>query len=387
MIIKQKVLFDDVFFNIANTGIARVWRSIFTHLSNNKNLIPDDFEFIILNRSDELANLGFKTIDFPQYDFWLPNMDRTLLTQLAHQECIDLVVSSYYTFAIGINTLMPVYDLIPEQFGFHRESRGWLERELGFTYAKSFFAISKNTKSDLIKSYKFVYPEQVSVSYPGIDINIFKPAERSLIENFKHEHSLNNYLVMVGSREGYKNGELVFSAIKNGDLEGFDLVLVGGEEPSAREIQVASDAHIALRHLKLTDSELAICLSGSRALIYPSRYEGFGLPPLEALACGTPILVLKTSSIPESVGNLGIFLDLQYSSNFQLRLQESQAPSWREKINKEGPRWAAQFSWERMSLDFIHAIYSTLKNSPTKQAAKLDEYLLNYTNFLNNYRR
>ena len=383
----KKVLFDDVFFNIANTGIARVWRNIFLILSTNPNIIPTNLEFVILNRSDVLNNLGFKSVSFPQYDFWLPNMDRTLLTKLAQQEEIDLVVSSYYTFAIGVPSLMPVYDLIPERFGFHRESRGWLERELGLTYSDSYFAISENTKKDLIELYPFVKPDSVQVSYPGIDTEIFKPATRLETEGFRKIHKLNDYIVMVGSRQGYKNGDLVFSAFEKGALHGFELILVGGEPLSIEEITLAARAKIKLLRLELDDSELAVCISGATAMIYPSLYEGFGLPPLEALACGTPVVLFKNSSLLEAVGELGIFLDSTDLVSLSEGLKKSQDPFWRKKIAIEGPNRAKKFTWEQTARIFIESVSKALDNPIDESHIYLSEYALKYTNLLNFYQR
>jgi glycosyltransferase involved in cell wall biosynthesis len=384
---KKRVLFDDVFFNIANTGIARLWHSVLTFLSENMHIIPEEYEFVILNRSNKLASLNFEKIDFPNYDHWLPNMDRTLLTNLAKNEHIDLFVSSYYTFPIGVPTLLPVYDLIPEKIGFNRESRGWLERELGFTYANSYFAISESTKSDLIDRYKFVDSAKVHVHYPGVDGRIFQTASKSDIDSFKANHSLNNFAMMVGSRKGYKNGDVVFKAIKHGGLKGYDLVLVGGDNPSDYEKKIASDANLNLHYLNLDDSELATCFSAASVLLYPSLYEGFGLPPLEALACGTPVIVMNSSSLPEAVGKLGIYMTSSTVAEFNRCLEASKSDSWIKKISIEGPEWATNFTWEKMAYGFIQAVSDELKNGTSSLNPQIDQYLEKYTNLLNMYQR
>jgi len=385
--LKKKILFDDVFFNVANTGIARVWRSIFTHLSVNPHLVPAEYEFIILNRSDQLSNLGFRTINFPQYDFWLPNMDRTLLTELAKSEQIDLVVSSYYTFAMGIPSLMPVYDLIPERMGFHRESRGWLERELGFLSAEFFLTISESSKRDLMEFYPGIDSERIYVAYPGVDTSVFKPSSEDDRETFKAKHNLRDFLVMVGSRKGYKNGEILFSAIQQGGCKDFDLVLVGGDELSTKEKNIASRAEVNVIHLNFNDRDLANCLSAAKAMIYPSLYEGFGLPPLEALACGTPVIVTGDSSLPEAVGDLGLFMDGKSVDTLIRKISESQDPGWKRKIEIEGPLWAQKFSWDTMTSEFIKFVTKTFDCVPHAKDGTIEDYIDRYTRLLNLYQR
>ena len=192
---------------------------------------------------------------------------------------------------------------------------------------------------------------------------------------------------MVGSRQGYKNGDLVFSAFEKGALHGFELILVGGEPLSIEEITLAARAKIKLLRLELDDSELAVCISGATAMIYPSLYEGFGLPPLEALACGTPVVLFKNSSLLEAVGELGIFLDSTDLVSLSEGLKKSQDPFWRKKIAIEGPNRAKKFTWEQTARIFIESVSKALDNPIDESHIYLSEYALKYTNLLNFYQR
>ena len=98
----------------------------------------------------------------------------------------------------------------------------------------------------------------------------------------------------------------------------------------------------------MADADLPLLYGGADALCYPSRYEGFGLPPLEALACGCPVLCSRTSSLPEVVGDAGLLLppdDSEAWANALDKLLSSEAVRvrWRER----GPERAALFSWEK----------------------------------------
>ena len=99
----KRVLFDDVFFNVNNTGIARMWRSIFSELSSVDLRSKYGIELLILNRSNQLRSLGFETIDFPKYDYLTPAIDRMSIDDVVKDLKVDIFMSSYYTFSTQCN--------------------------------------------------------------------------------------------------------------------------------------------------------------------------------------------------------------------------------------------------------------------------------------------
>ena len=109
----KRVLFDDVFFNVNNTGIARMWRSIFSEFSSVDLRSKYGIELLVLNRSSQLGGLGFETIDFPKYDYQTPAIDRMSIDDVVKDLKVDIFMSSYYTFSTRCNNLGVVYDMIP----------------------------------------------------------------------------------------------------------------------------------------------------------------------------------------------------------------------------------------------------------------------------------
>ena len=371
---RRKVLLDDVFFGISNTGIARYWLEILFQIRDNNLLKNSKLDLIILNRTGQLSQLGFETIDFPNYDSIQPSADRINLTEICQENNIDIFVSTYYTFAFGTYNLLPVYDLIAERFNFHRMNQSWMERELTIRNADGFFTISKSTKNDLEEIYSIKESLIKALIYPGVDSEMFKPENEGRVEEFKAKENLSKYFVFIGNRNGYKNGELLFDYLKKYRNSDFEFVFVGGED-------IGEDINLKnVRYESMNDEEFRLLLNGALGLIYPSLYEGFGIPIIEALGVGCPVIAFNNSSIPEAGGNLVCYLKNNTPESLHLAIQEVQSSDLRQKIRKEGPIHVHSFNWKDSANIFIR----TLESVDTTTTNKADFYLFTRMSLLMN---
>jgi glycosyltransferase involved in cell wall biosynthesis len=349
---RRKVLLDDVFFGISNTGIARYWLEILLQIRGSNLLKSSNLDLIILNRTGKLSQLGFETIDFPNYDSIQPSADRMNLFEICRENNIDIFVSTYYTFAFGTYNLLPVYDLIAERFNFHRMNQIWMERELSIRNADGFFTISKSTKNDLGEIYSIKESLIKALIYPGVDSAMFKPENEEIIEEFKAKRNLSKYFVFIGNRNGYKNGKLIFDYLKKYRNLDFEFIFVGGEEID-KEIDLKN-----VRYERMNDEEFRLLLSGATGLIYPSLYEGFGIPIIEALGVGCPVIALNNSSIPEAGGNLAYYLKNNSPESLHRAIKEVQSSELRQRIREEGPIHAHGFNWKDSAEFFIRTLES-----------------------------
>ncbi len=111
--------------------------------------------------------------------------------------------------------------------------------------------------------------------------------------------------------------------------------------------------------LQLSDEELALAYSGAMALVYPSKYEGFGMPVLEAMACGCPVITCPNASIPEVAGDAAIYVNDDDVDGLANALCEVQKPSIRNSLIAAGLAQAKKFSWSKMAQTVSSALIDT----------------------------
>lgn len=200
--------------------------------------------------------------------------------------------------------------------------------------------------------------------------SMFTPRDRTLCSATLVKHNLQHrsYFLVVGTLEPRKNVETAIrahSGLSEAVRRKFPLVLVGmkGWLTSRLEGELKIPVERAeVRPLGfVTDAELADLYSGAVALVYPSLYEGFGLPPLEAMACGTPAIISNVSSLPEVGGNAAVMhdpMDIDALRDAMQRLIDD-AAFWLEKA-AASLKQAALFSWEKCARETIAVYRSTL---------------------------
>jgi len=171
-------------------------------------------------------------------------------------------------------------------------------------------AVSEHTRQDLI-GLLHVAPERIHVVYNTYDDTIFHPCSAEEVARVRAKLRLpERYLLFVASLEPRKNLSSVLAALQEHD-PGCPLVIAGARgwlnTPLDRQIAACGTRVRLVGYV--ADHDLAALYAGARALVYPSLHEGFGLPVLEAMACGTPVITTRVSSLPEVVGEAGVLLD------------------------------------------------------------------------------
>ena len=167
---------------------------------------------------------------------------------------------------------------------------------------------------------------------------------------------------MVGERfgfGGYKNGALAFRALAAmpGDTCPI-LVCVGGQKDIEAPLRDLAP-RVDVRRLTLDDSELRAAYGGALALLYPSKYEGFGMPPIESMACGTPAIVCRNSSLPEVVGDAALFVDENDPAELAAAILKLEDPATRADLVERGSRQAATFTFAAMADATAKALLET----------------------------
>lgn len=347
--LKSTVVIDGLIFQIqagANVGISRIWKNIIPIL---KETLKDTRIILLVRGNYDPGIEGVEKLVIPEYcsvtNCDLEN-DEKLLTAICRENRADLFMSTYYSSAPGIASIQLVYDLIPELARANMITGMWAPKKRAFSCAHKFVAISESTRNDLSRYYHEP-PDRVSVAYPAIS-DIFRPALQE-VERFREQFRIKGpYFVMVGKRSSYKNGGIVLESFINSDLRNQTrIVCIGGEKFSDSEI--ARFGTSVMRIDYTDDPTLVAAYSGAQALIYPSIYEGFGIPVIEAGACGCPVIACRNSSIPEAGGDACVYVNPGSGPEIVDAMRKMLDTGTREDWGKKGIENARRFTWEKMA--------------------------------------
>lgn len=299
----MKLLVDGIFFANYDTGIARLWAEVLAHW--DKQPYADDIVLLDRGRSPFYQNIRRRTIAPLEWSRW--NLDRPILDLICADEGANCFISSYYTAPIHTPSCGVVYDFIPEVFSWRDPM--WEAKANYIRACSGFVAISQNTASDLRRFYG-IPEDAICITYPGVNREVFKPCSEQEKEDFRRHFGLGAtpyYLLVGASWDGYKNAKQFFEALKLLPVKGAAVCYTGQELPEEARAIVAPHQLIHLPRLR--DEALRIAYGGAIALVYPSLYEGFGLPIIEAQSCGCPVVAANNSSLPEALGKGLLFGD------------------------------------------------------------------------------
>jgi glycosyltransferase involved in cell wall biosynthesis len=344
----MKLVVDGVFFQLAGggIGISRVWSSLLPRLAARQ-----DLEITLLDRGNSPSFDRIEKVNFPRYTILANNAaDSFLIDRVCREVGAEVFISTYYTTPVTIPSVLMLYDMIPEVLGFDIQRRDWQEKQIAIAFASYYACISETTRSDLMRFYPSIGYDRAQITHCAIEHHVFRPRDGAQVEDFKRKFGiLKPYFLLVGSREqykGYKNGSLVFTAMETmGDLP-TEILCVGGE-PEIRPDNLARlPSNVSARRVDLTDDELACAYSGADAMIHPSLYEGFGMPVIEAMGCGCPVITTTHGALGEISGEAALFITGRDAAELRCAMKLVREPSHRKGLITKGLQRAALYNWD-----------------------------------------
>ena len=276
----------------------------------------------------------------------------------------DIVHETYYSSTsvapAGSKVVVTVYDMIhelyPEYFSATDKTREY--KKIAVDRADHVICISENTQKDLIQLLG-IAPEKTTVVHLGFALTQTAPAAL-LLQN-------RPFILYVGSRGGYKNFErLLVAYTAHPELcDNFDLIVFGGGAFKPEELELIRRLRVPLtrvRQMSGDDGLLAALYSQAFMFVYPSVYEGFGIPPLEAMSFNCPVACSRTSSIPEVVGNAANQFDpLDTDSIANALIGLASDSTLRAKLVELGRARVAKFSWRECAKQTLDVYQDLLK--------------------------
>ena len=368
----MKILYDHTAFQFQRYGgISRYFYELITRLSKKEDVDINLFQGFHINeynlskhKSDFESYWGYKwkykklDAKYISHIFAIPN--KFLFDNMyVRSNNFEIYHPTYYrkdfnkhkktTIVLTVHDM--IHELYPDQFGNGKSTIK--AKEASINAADTIICVSKNTKKDLIDIYD-VPEDKINVVYHGNSLP-------KLDEYLKHTdlekkyHITKPFLLYVGDREGtYKNFHMFLETYLTILSDRFDLICFGGGELNRNELKTIKNIKSSGKviHISGSDHLLASLYKNAFCFIYPSLYEGFGIPLLESMGMGCPVIASNTSSIPEVVDKAALLFDPNSKDSLinVIELLEGNE-SKRDEYIKLGFEQEKKFSWDKTAYE------------------------------------
>jgi glycosyltransferase involved in cell wall biosynthesis len=369
-------------------GIGTYIRNLLRHLAR----IDHSTEYVLLCGEADLgvaAQLGpnFRAVLEPSPNYSL--REQVHVPWVLRRERPDLYHAPHYVLPAGVRcpSVVTIHDCI------HLMFPQYLPNRLAYAYARAqmwsaarrsdcILTVSEASKRDILHLFN-VPPEKIVVVYNAIDSHFSVTPSEDAVARVRERYQLDHKFVLyVGNIKPHKNlVRLIeaFDELRQGALEDLKLLIIGDQiskVPALRRAVHRHKLHKQVRFLGYVgDDQLAILYRLASVFVFPSLYEGFGLPPLEAMASGTPVVASNVSSLPEVVGDAAVLVnpyDVDAIVDGLRRVLTD--PVLAADMSRKGIDRAREFSWEQ-SVAKTWAVYQTIagKASAASETARVRE--------------
>ncbi len=345
----MKVVFDNIIYSLQHAGgVSVVWTNLIRRAAQEIG----DAEW--LEYDDAKANISRKTFSLPDEKILrrpssCMKMKRYIDPHVASPEPF-IFHSSYYRtcpsrHAINVTT---VHDFTYEYYvsnPIKRRVHCW-QKYKAILHSDAIVCISENTKKDLLRFVPKADEIKIKVIYNGVDDTF----------HLESDHSMERYVLFVGKRDPYKNFDKIVEPVAANGLR----LKIAGHPLSAEETVMLERARCDYEYLGfVSDEQLNRLYNHAVCLLYPSEYEGFGLPVLEAQRAGCPVVAYNRSSIPEVIGSTPLLLNSLDTSVVAEAIRLAQNQDTRQWIIDNGLKNSTRFSWDKMAQEYFQ-LYRSL---------------------------
>jgi glycosyltransferase involved in cell wall biosynthesis len=352
-------------------GIGTYVRNLVHQLAR----IDRETEYVLLCRPQDHAEIGvpgrnFRTVVEPAPPYSLSEQIR--IPMALRREHADLFHAPHYVLPplIHCRSVVTIHDCIHLMFPQYlpgRLAHGYARAQLWTAAHRSdrILTVSETSKLDILRRFR-VPADKVTVVYNAIDERLSVPPVEEDFERVRARYQLKDpFALYVGNIKPHKNLERLIEAFhelrQETAFESLKLVIIGDEISRYQGLRRAVHRHKLHKHVRFFGfvplETLAVLYRLASVFVFPSLYEGFGLPPLEAMYFGTPVVTSNVSSLPEVVGDAAILVD-PYSpgsiaDGMRRALKDEDLRAW---LRERGMARAREFSWAQ-SVERIREVY------------------------------
>lgn len=364
----MKVLFDhQIFATQRYGGISRYFVELAQAMLEQENIEAAIFAPAYINeyvkKSECLHPLSFR-LNVPKRALrYRPSALQPLLDLVIKYSHPNILHETYYSIpshrvARNMNIVTTVHDMIPELhpnwgLGFAVTAR---QKFRSLMRSDFIICVSENTRKDLIEMYPAL-EEKTATVYHGVNDTVATTTNTRLYAE--------PYILYVGVRAGYKNFDSLLAAVAHSSVinNNFTLLCFGGGPFTLEELKAFRGCGLTetkIIHMSGDDEELSRAYKGATLLVYPSLYEGFGMPLIEAMKHGCPVVCSNSSCFPEICGNAAKYFDPNDKESIRNALERLLGDTTElQRLSKLGLERSAIFSWHQCAEDTV-SVYKRL---------------------------
>jgi glycosyltransferase involved in cell wall biosynthesis len=370
-----KILFDsDIFDRQKFGGISWYFTEVIKNLktkANTKTILPVVLTENLVLQDKKLTNKLINRLFYTKYTPQIlikkapPRLNTTLTRYYLKQQNFDVFVPTYFDIDflkyIGNKPfVLTVYDMLHEILPhYYLDDKHTVPQKLTLMeQATRIIAISENTKKDIVKIYPHIDANKIDVVHLAQSLEIDEKVKIDLPKK---------YILFVGYRMTYKNFIFLFNAAKTLLKTDPDLYLVcaGGYAFKPEEIELFKNEGLSdkIIHKTFEVNELFYFYQNAQCFIFPSQYEGFGIPVLEAMACGCPVILPRYSSFPEVAGEAGIYFELNDEKGLEDNLKKVlENEDFRKAYITKGYAQSGKFTWKKTADECFEIFQKAVQN-------------------------
>jgi glycosyltransferase involved in cell wall biosynthesis len=351
-------------------GIGTYIRNLLRHLAR----LDARSEYVVLCRDHDspfVSELGENFRPVMEWSGQYSVREQITVPLELRRERADLFHAPHYV----LPPLTPCRSVVTIHDCIHLRFPQYLPNRLGYAYARSalwiaahrsarVMTVSEASKRDILQYFRI--PEsKVAVIYNAIDERFNEEPPADEVMRVRERYQLNDpFILYAGNIKPHKNLERLIEAfhiIRRGELEDVKLLIIGDEISKYAALRRTVHRHKLHKHVRffgfVPDATLAILYRLARVFVFPSLYEGFGLPPLEAMASGTPVITSNVSSLPEVVGDAAMLIDPYEPDAIAGAMRRVLVDDrLRDDMRERGLARAREFSWGQ-SVRRVRQIY------------------------------
>lgn len=356
---KITVLFDyQIFINQKRGGVSRYHYEIAKRFRNNSDI--NCILAVLFPRNVFLQGSVDKKIYLSKTSR-LVNIFYTYL--ICKIKKVDIIHPTWYSdyllklkFSTKCKLVITIHDMIQEIFPKDFPAEIIKNKKKYIYAADKIIAVSNNTKKDILNIYPDIDPDKIEVVYESA----FSSNKKQIVKELP-----DNYILYIGSRSSkHKNFRFFIKGVKDFVKRNhIFIVCVGAMAFTRDEIEFLKGMGVygLTKQYTLNDSQLNYVYANARCLVYPSLYEGFGLPVLEAMVNDCPCVVSNSSSLPEVAGEAAVYFDPTDANDLCQKIEQVLYDDvLRDNLIVNGRKRAKMFSWEKTAQE-LERIYKQLK--------------------------